>query len=385
MIGTISEFNSSVDDWDVYYERLEQFFDVNDVPEAKRSAFLISVIGADAYKSLRDLCHPVAPRDKPFTGLCELLRKQFSPQISIFRERAKFYNSRQEYHENATQWYGKLKRLSVNCKFGESLQTILMDKFITGLRPGQVLDRLCEENEALKLELALDIAVNKECAAKENAYAPQRPCYRPQVCPVPQIQKCFFGGQPVRMNKPEPEKLFSNTFSPAPKSSLFGQPGGSFGGSGGISYPQVQPLVLDAPASFALSQPLATAAASSLFGKTNENLEASGGAGFALKTKAAPPPLFSAPAVGFGAPAPCLDSAPMNLKLSAPPALADHLEEAVEQAAIPDGVPEGADRVGGTAKKSRGGRVRTRRRGGARRGAADDAADKTSVDGEQEA
>ncbi|XP_055530001.1 uncharacterized protein LOC129721461 [Wyeomyia smithii] len=386
MIGTISEFDSSVDDWNVYYERLEQFFDVNDVPDAKRSAFLISVIGASAYKSLRDLCHPIAPKDKPFVDLCELLRKQFSPQISIFRERACFYNTRQEYHENATQWYGKLKRLSVNCKFGESLQSILMDKFITGLRPGQVLDRLCEENETLKLEQALDIAVNKECAAKENAYAPVRPFYKPQICPAPRLQTCYSGGQPARPEKPQTENFFAtNTLCSAPKQLGFKAPAAPFGGSGGTG-------LFGSPA-------LASAPAPSLFGKPAE------GAGFAFRSQTEP--LAAAPASslfaastggfgGFGAPAPQSDSVPLNLEsadetlaVDNPPALGGaNLEvPSVEQTTNPtlDGLPEGANRVGGTAKRGRGGRVRTRRRGAARRGGAGDAADKASVDGEQEA
>ncbi|XP_052861106.1 uncharacterized protein LOC128268125 [Anopheles cruzii] len=170
LVGSIPEFVSELDDWNVYYERLEQFFEVNEIVSEKRTAFLISCIGSQAYKSLRDLCHPALPKDRPFDDLCELLRKQFSPQVAIFRERTHFYNATQSIGENVTQWYGRLKKLSVDCKFGNNLEAVLLDKFITGLRPGQVLDRLCEENESLRLEQALDIAVNKECAVKESAY-----------------------------------------------------------------------------------------------------------------------------------------------------------------------------------------------------------------------
>ncbi|XP_052566725.1 uncharacterized protein LOC128093535 [Culex pipiens pallens] len=164
MIGSIPEFNGSVDDWNVYQERLEQFFEVNDIAAQKQVALLISVIGGDSYKTLRDLCHPVLPKNKTFDELCTLLRKQYSPQVAVFRERTNFYNARQEGYENVTQWYGRLKKLSVDCKFGENLESILVDKFVTGLRTGQILDRLCEENESLTLEQALDLAVNKECA-----------------------------------------------------------------------------------------------------------------------------------------------------------------------------------------------------------------------------
>lgn len=168
MIGSIPEFNGSVDDWNVYQERLEQFFEVNDIAAQKQVALLISVIGADSYKTLRDLCHPVLPKNKTFDELCNLLRKQYSPQVAVFRERTNFYNARQEGYENVTQWFGRLKKLSVDCKFGENLESILVDKFVTGLRTGQILDRLCEENESLTLEQALELAVNKECALNTN-------------------------------------------------------------------------------------------------------------------------------------------------------------------------------------------------------------------------
>uniref|UniRef100_A0AAG5D920 Retrotransposon gag domain-containing protein n=1 Tax=Anopheles atroparvus TaxID=41427 RepID=A0AAG5D920_ANOAO len=171
LIGTIPEFIVNFDDWNVYSERLDQFFEVNEIPTEKRNAFLISSIGSDAYKSLRELCHPSLPKDRPFEELCELLRKQFSPQVAIFRERTHFYNATQNVGENVTQWYGRLKKLSVDCKFASNLEAVLLDKFITGLRPGQVLDRLCEENETLQLEQALDIAINKECAITSTSAA----------------------------------------------------------------------------------------------------------------------------------------------------------------------------------------------------------------------
>ena len=179
VIGCIPTFNQGCDDWKTYEEILEQFFIVNNVEDNKKSAFLISCIGAETYKTLRDLSHPVLPKDKPFEDLAEILRKQFSPQVAIFRERTNFYNSKQSGNENVTMWYGRLKRLSVDCKFADNLESILLDKFITGLRPGQVLDRLCEENESLTLQTAVDIASNKECSLKEangityNAYDQQ--------------------------------------------------------------------------------------------------------------------------------------------------------------------------------------------------------------------
>lgn len=168
LIGNIPEFYCGSDDWNVYSERLEQYFAVNDIPDEKRSALLISVVGNDAYKTLRDLCHPALPKDKPFEELCALLHKQYSPQVSVFRERIKFFKAQQESHENVSQWYARMKTLSIDCKFGDHLESVLMDRFISGLRNPLILDRLCEEDpETLELARAIELAVNKESAVAD--------------------------------------------------------------------------------------------------------------------------------------------------------------------------------------------------------------------------
>lgn len=181
IIGSIPNFVQGYDNWDTYAEILDQFFVVNNVEDEKKSAFLISCIGSETYKTLRDLCHPFLPKDKTFDELAELLRKQFSPQIAIFRERTNFYSAQQNVGENVITYYGRLKKLSVDCKFGEFLEAVLLDKFITGLRPGQILDRLCEENETLTLQQAVDIAINKECALKEIVGITQPAVYQPPI------------------------------------------------------------------------------------------------------------------------------------------------------------------------------------------------------------
>ena len=184
MVGSIPNFFIHSDTWDTYAEILEQFFIVNNIEDEKKSAFLISCIGAETYKTLRDLCHPFLPKDKTFEELAELLRKQFSPQIAIFRERTNFYEAKQNVGENVISYYGRLKKLSVDCKFGEYLEAALLDKFVTGLLPGQVLDRLCEEDHTITLQQAVDIATNKECALKEIVGSTSQPAFYQPVLPT---------------------------------------------------------------------------------------------------------------------------------------------------------------------------------------------------------
>lgn len=170
LIGEIPKFYSQNDDWQVFTERLEQFFEINDVAEDKKRAILITSISDDVYKLLRDVCHPVLPKSKTFDELCELLNKQFVVKTSVFRERVTFYSAKQMKNETISNWFARIKKLSVDCKFGDRFDDILLDRFISGLRSSPILDRLCEEDEdKLTLQNAVEIAITKESANKETS------------------------------------------------------------------------------------------------------------------------------------------------------------------------------------------------------------------------
>lgn len=168
-LGDMPYFYSGSGDWSVYAERLEQFFDVNDIPDEKKRAILLISISEEDYKTLRDVCHPTLPKEKTYAELFQLLNKQFTKKTSVLRERFNFYNAKQKSDETVTNWFARIKKLSIDCKFGEQFDDILLDRFISGLKPSAVLDRLCEEEvESLTLQGAVEIAANKESAVKES-------------------------------------------------------------------------------------------------------------------------------------------------------------------------------------------------------------------------
>ena len=162
-IGSLSEFRIG-EDWEIYETRLTQYFIANDVPEEKMVATLITLIGSDAFKILNDLCDPIPPYNKTFKELCGILKKQFAPKIAIYKERLEFYNLTQGENESVNQWFARVKSKAVNCKFGTILNEILKDRFVTGLRRGQILDRVCEADHTTELETLVDIAQKKEAA-----------------------------------------------------------------------------------------------------------------------------------------------------------------------------------------------------------------------------
>jgi len=76
-IGTLSEFRVG-DNWELYQERMEQYFMANFVADIRKVSVLLTLIGQDTYKILCDLCDPVLPKEKTFGELCDILKKVFT-------------------------------------------------------------------------------------------------------------------------------------------------------------------------------------------------------------------------------------------------------------------------------------------------------------------
>lgn len=169
MIGTLAEFKIG-NDWCSYEERMDQYFIANYVEEDKKVPVLLTVIGEQAYEVLRGLCDPDLPKSRSYDTLCRLLREQFSKKVSVFKERIEFYDLRQLENETVKDFYVRLKNKAIECKFGNTLNEVLRDRFVSGLKRGSILDRVCEEEHTVKLDDILQVALKKE-AALASSYA----------------------------------------------------------------------------------------------------------------------------------------------------------------------------------------------------------------------
>lgn len=61
-VGQLESFKMD-SHWDIYAEQLEQYLQANYIEEDKKVSVLITAIGTDVYKTLRDLCDPVLPQN----------------------------------------------------------------------------------------------------------------------------------------------------------------------------------------------------------------------------------------------------------------------------------------------------------------------------------
>ncbi|XP_028168860.1 uncharacterized protein LOC114358897 [Ostrinia furnacalis] len=111
-IGKIAEFDLHKDDWKLYVERLEQYFLANSIASNLQVPTLITVMGAESYELLVNLCTPEKPKSKTFLELTEIMTKHLQPKPSILAERYKFRNRKQKPDESIAEYMAVLKRMS---------------------------------------------------------------------------------------------------------------------------------------------------------------------------------------------------------------------------------------------------------------------------------
>ena len=167
-IGKLDPFDETVEDWEAYVERVQEFFKANDVGQDKQVSTLISTIGAKTYGLLRSLTAPDKPSTKTFAQITNLLKNHLAPEPIVIAERFRFYKREQKEGESLAEYIATLKKLTAHCKFGNFLQEALRDKLVCGLNNKMIQERLlCEAD--LSWDSACKIAKAQEAAIKDAA------------------------------------------------------------------------------------------------------------------------------------------------------------------------------------------------------------------------
>lgn len=157
------------DDFLIYKERLELWFLANKIIEdTEKKIQLLTSLSVSVYKLLRNACSPETPNDKSYAEVIKMLTSQFVEKTNVFKERKKFYAAHQADGEKVLDFYNKIQALAVGCEFGANLSEILRDKFVCGLSPSAIYDRLCEEKHTITSEECVKIAQAREAVANDS-------------------------------------------------------------------------------------------------------------------------------------------------------------------------------------------------------------------------
>ena len=109
---------------------------------------------------LSDLLAPATPGSKTYA---EITYGLFPATKSKIAERFHFHKRDQAAGETVAEFDAALRRLAVNCTFGDALQDTLRDRFVCGLRHEAMQRRLLSESSldyAKAIEIAKAISIS---------------------------------------------------------------------------------------------------------------------------------------------------------------------------------------------------------------------------------
>ncbi|XP_044760826.1 uncharacterized protein K02A2.6-like isoform X2 [Coccinella septempunctata] len=159
-------FTLNKDNWDVFIERLELYFETQDIDEKKYSAELLTRVCQETYIIFRNLVAPKKTKEFKFGELVKLMKTHLNPTPSEISERNKFYNIKQYPSESISEFVSRLKENSLHCNFKE-IETALRDQFVCGLlQPETKIELFRQEN--LTFQSAVAIAEARESAVKNS-------------------------------------------------------------------------------------------------------------------------------------------------------------------------------------------------------------------------
>ncbi|XP_076285442.1 uncharacterized protein LOC143211545 [Lasioglossum baleicum] len=144
--------------FDLWLMRLESAFQVFQVPENKKAAYLLRYMGPDTYDVLCDKLSPESPNSKNYSDLVKEMKSHYNPEPLEIAENFRFLQRKQHDGESAQEYLTALQRLATTCKFGDYQKKALRNQLVFGLRAQNIQSRLLETKD-LTIERALEIAV----------------------------------------------------------------------------------------------------------------------------------------------------------------------------------------------------------------------------------
>ena len=162
----IEPFDPSLN-WATWLKRLEGAFKLFKVKNEDKVYYLLHHIGAAAFDVLSNKCMPKDPYDLTYNVLVENLREFYAPAPLEIAENFRFHQRRQQEDESMLQYVAALQKLSIDCKFGEYLNTALRNQFVYGLRSTRIQSRLLETKD-LTFDKAVQLASGMEMSAKDT-------------------------------------------------------------------------------------------------------------------------------------------------------------------------------------------------------------------------
>nr|XP_046486469.1 uncharacterized protein K02A2.6-like [Neodiprion pinetum] len=157
------EFNAKVnfelgqDDWEQFVERMEFYFEANEIKEEKKKkAIFLSKVNSKIYAEIRKICAPKKLNDVTLTEIIDKVTNHLKPKVNVTVLRLQFRRRNQNMGETVAQYEAALQELATKCEFKDSSDAI-KDQFLSGILSDDIRETLFKL-ENLTLQLALKTA-----------------------------------------------------------------------------------------------------------------------------------------------------------------------------------------------------------------------------------
>ncbi|XP_037520573.1 uncharacterized protein LOC119397207 [Rhipicephalus sanguineus] len=188
--GKLPEFVSGTD-WSSPIERLEFYYEANDIVESsKKRAMLFTICGEQTYETMRALVAPKKPSEVDFVDIIKLMTQHFDPRPSELLGRYRFQKRDQLPNED---YVTALRTLAKDCNFGNAHSTTaeqeasgsstevqsqagntklpsevtLRDRLVCGINDSHLQQRLLAEDK-LTFEKAYELVFTAESAKDQQ-------------------------------------------------------------------------------------------------------------------------------------------------------------------------------------------------------------------------
>ena len=143
--GKIGEFKPSVKRWDNYIERVDKFFIANGINDnIKKKSILLGSYSAKTYQLPRGLSDN-QPLTKTYTQLVTLMKNHLYLASNAIAEWFKFSTHDRHASESVAEYVAILRRLSEHCNYRDTLNDMLRDRIVCGIKDVRIQQRLLSE------------------------------------------------------------------------------------------------------------------------------------------------------------------------------------------------------------------------------------------------
>ena len=144
---------------------MEKYFLANDIKEKKeKRASLLCVCGSKTYTLIRDLLQHGKPADTGLEDILKKVGKHYSPTPSGTLQ---IPQPKTSARGKRVRVYRGFRKLTEHCKFGETLDDMMRDRLVCGIKDETVQWRLLAEPD-LKNKRAVELALAFELVSKNT-------------------------------------------------------------------------------------------------------------------------------------------------------------------------------------------------------------------------